>query len=73
MRSCTLPASPCPYWLSINLFNCMPHPMLKREVCGADAESVVNWSEFGMKMSQYGKGDAGKVQLRIQVEAIKDE
>ena len=62
-----------PLTLSINLFNCMPHPMLKREVCGADAESVVNWSEFGMKMSQYGKGDAGKVQLRIQVEAIKDE
>ena len=62
-----------PLTLSINLFNCMPHPMLKREVCGADAESVVNWSEYGMKLSQYGQGEAGKVQLRIQVEAIKDE
>lgn len=59
--------------LGINLFNCMPHPMLKKEVCGADAEGIVNWGEYGMKMSQYGKGDAGKVQLRIQVEAIKDE
>jgi polyisoprenoid-binding protein YceI len=62
-----------PVTLSINLFNCMPHPMLKKEVCGADAEGELNWSEYGMKMSQYGQGDAGKVRLRIQVEAIKDE
>ena len=61
-----------PVTLSINLFNCMPHPMLKKEVCGADAEGELNWSEYGMKMSQYGQGDAGKVRLRIQVEAIKD-
>ena len=62
-----------PVTLAINIFNCMPHPMLKREFCGADAEGVVNWGEYGMKMSQYGQGDAGKVQLRIQVEALKDE
>jgi polyisoprenoid-binding protein YceI len=62
-----------PVTLAIRIFGCLPHPMLKREVCGADAEGVVNWGEYGMKMSQYGKGDAGKVQLRIQVEAIKDE
>jgi polyisoprenoid-binding protein YceI len=61
-----------PVTLTVNLFNCIPHPMLKREVCGADAEGELNWSEFGMKMSQYGQGDAGKVHLRIQVEAIKD-
>ena len=61
-----------PVKLTITLFNCMPHPMLKKEVCGADAEGELNWSEYGMKMSQYGKGDAGKVHLRIQVEAIKD-
>ena len=68
IRGITRPAT-----LSINLFNCMPHPMLKKEVCGADAEGELNWSEYGMKMSQYGQGDAGKVRLRIQVEAIKDE
>ena len=61
-----------PAALTINLFNCMPHPMFKREVCGADAEGELNWSEYGMKMSQYGQGEAGKVHLRIQVEAIKD-
>ena len=62
-----------PAMLSINIFNCMPHPMLKKDVCGADAEGDLNWSEYGMKMSRYGQGDAGKVHLRIQVEAIKDE
>ena len=62
-----------PVNLSINIFNCMPHPMLKREFCGADAEGEMNWGEYGMKLSQYGQGDAGKVHLRIQVEALKDQ
>jgi polyisoprenoid-binding protein YceI len=62
-----------PVTLSINLFKCMPHPMLKKEVCGADAQGELNWSEYGMKLSQYGQGDAGRVHLRIQVEAIKDD
>jgi polyisoprenoid-binding protein YceI len=62
-----------PVPLKINLFNCMPHPMLKKEVCGADAEGEVNWSQFGMKMSKYGAGDAGRVRLRIQVEALRQD
>ena len=68
IRGVTRPAN-----LRVNLFGCIPHPMLKREVCGADAEGELNWSQYGMKMSQYGQGDAGKVRLRIQVEAIKDQ
>ncbi|HZP94138.1 MAG TPA: YceI family protein [Burkholderiales bacterium] len=62
-----------PVNLTVNLFNCIPHPMLKKEVCGADAEGDLNWSEYGMKMSQYGQGDAGRVHLRIQVEALKQD
>jgi polyisoprenoid-binding protein YceI len=62
-----------PVKLAINLFKCMPHPMLKKEVCGADAEGDLNWSEFGMKMSKFGEGDAGRVHLRIQVEALKQD
>lgn len=61
-----------PVVLKINSFKCMPHPMLKREVCGADALATLNREEFGM--------DAGKaygfkmdVTLRIQVEAIQAE
>jgi len=62
-----------PVKLTINLFKCMPHPMLKRELCGADAEGDLNWSEYGMKMSKWGEGEAGKVHLRIQVEALKQD
>ncbi|WEN16914.1 YceI family protein [Rhodanobacter sp. AS-Z3] len=58
-----------PLVLKINSFKCMPHPLLKREVCGADALATFQRDAFGM--------DAGKsygfnmtVTLRIQVEAI---
>jgi polyisoprenoid-binding protein YceI len=58
-----------PVNLTITRFKCMPHPMLKREFCGADATANFKRDEFGL--------DAGKdygfnmdVGLRIQVEAI---
>lgn len=57
-----------PVNLDIKLFNCIEHPMLKRPVCGADAVGELNWSEYGMKLSQYGQGEMGKVRLNIQVE-----
>ena len=60
-----------PVKLTISTFKCIPHPVLQKEVCGADAEGDLNWSEYGMKMSKWGAGDAGKVHLRIQVEALK--
>lgn len=60
-----------PVKLAINSFACTQHPMTKKQVCGADAEGEVNWSQFGMKHSQYGQGDAGRTKLRIQVEASK--
>lgn len=62
-----------PVKLTINSFKCIPHPMFKKEVCGADAEGDLNWSEYGMRMSKYGEGDAGRVHLRIQVEAVKQD
>jgi len=58
-----------PVILTINSFKCIPHPMLKRELCGADASGVFHRDDFGL--------DAGKdygfsmdVTLRIQVEAL---
>jgi len=39
----------------------------------AHPEAHLNWSEFGMKLSKYGEGEAGKVHLRIQVEGIKQD
>lgn len=62
-----------PVKLTINSFKCIPHPMFKKEVCGADAEGDLNWAEYGMRMSKYGEGDAGRVHLRIQVEAVKQD
>jgi len=62
-----------PVKLTINSFKCIPHPRFKKEVCGADAEGDLNWSEYGMRHSKHGEGDAGRVHLRIQVEAVKQD
>jgi polyisoprenoid-binding protein YceI len=59
-----------PMKLEITHFKCMPHPMLKREVCGADAEGEFNRADFGM--TKAADGDFGKTRIEIQVEAIKD-
>ena len=55
--------------LKINSFKCVPHPLHKRELCGADATTTFNRDDFGL--------DVGKsfrfrmdVTLRIQVEAV---
>ena len=57
-----------PLVLKIDSFKCMPHPLLKREVCGADALGTFNRSDFGIDA---GKGFKMDVTLRIQVEAIQ--
>ncbi len=60
-----------PLTLKINSFKCMPHPMLKREVCGADALATFQRDAFGMDAGKpYGFSMA--VTLRIQVEAIAE-
>jgi polyisoprenoid-binding protein YceI len=61
-----------PVTLTINSFKCMPHPMLKRELCGADALAHFNRAEFGLDMGK-DYGFSMDVTLRIQVEALKDE
>jgi polyisoprenoid-binding protein YceI len=58
-----------PVTLDIRQAKCMPHPMLKREVCGADAYATIQRDQFGMPAGKdYGFDMA--VDLRIQVEAI---
>ena len=59
-----------PVTLNINSFKCFEHPMLKKQVCGADAAGTFNRADFGVNYGQqYGfKQD---VLLRIQVEGIK--
>ena len=48
----TLNGRTLPLNLTITRFKCMPHPMLKREFCGADASASFQRDAFGL--------DAGK-------------
>ncbi|MEB0135283.1 YceI family protein [Actimicrobium sp. CCC2.4] len=59
-----------PVKLVISEFKCIMHPMLKREVCGADASATFNRDDFGV---DYGKsfGFKQEVKLAIQVEGVK--
>jgi polyisoprenoid-binding protein YceI len=59
-----------PVTLTINSFKCFLNPMLKKEVCGADASGTFSRADFGVNYGQqYGfKQD---VLLRIQVEGVK--
>jgi polyisoprenoid-binding protein YceI len=59
-----------PVTLTINKFKCIVNPMIKKEVCGADASATFKRSDFGVN---YGDayGFNMDVKLAIQVEAIK--
>jgi len=59
-----------PLTLEIDAFKCMPHPVFKREVCGADALATFKRDEFGMTAGK-DYGFSMDVALRIQVEAIQ--
>lgn len=61
-----------PLSLKIAKFKCMPHPMLKRELCGADASASFQRDQFGMSAGK-DYGFSMNVDLRIQVEAIAAE
>ncbi len=60
-----------PVELTLHSLKCIPHPLVKRDLCGADASGRFMRDDFGLDMGkQYGfKMD---VQLRIQVEALAD-
>jgi polyisoprenoid-binding protein YceI len=62
-----------PVTLRIDSFKCLPdHPILKREVCGADAYGTFNRADFGVNTGvQYGFHQ--EVTLRIQVEAYRQD
>ena len=58
-----------PATLDIRKFKCIPHPMFKREDCGADVYATIDREQYGMDAGKaYGFSMA--VDLRIQVEAI---
>lgn len=59
-----------PLTLKIVQFKCMINPMMKKEVCGADAKATLNRSDYGVS---YGAdyGFKQEVNLQIQVEGIR--
>jgi len=61
-----------PVTLKIDQFNCITHPMTKKDVCGANATGTINRADFGM---DWGKNYGFKMdtKLSIQVEAVKAE
>ena len=60
-----------PMKLVINKFKCIQHPMLKREVCGADASAQFKRTDFGLSYGVEKYGFSPDVKLAIQVEAVK--
>jgi polyisoprenoid-binding protein YceI len=59
-----------PVTLTINSFKCIQHPMLKKEVCGADASGTFSRADFGVNYGQQF-GFKQDVTLHIQVEGVK--
>jgi len=59
-----------PVTLAITHFHCMPHPMLKKEACGANATAKIKRSDFNAAKFVPNVGD--EVTLSIAVEAIKE-
>lgn len=59
-----------PATLTITQFSCGQHPMLKKDVCGAEASTTIKRSEFGMTKYVPALGD--DVKLLINVEAFKE-
>jgi polyisoprenoid-binding protein YceI len=61
-----------PLKLKINSFKCVPHPLNKRDWCGADAVGTFKRDDYGVG---YGKayGFNMDVTLHIQIEALKED
>jgi polyisoprenoid-binding protein YceI len=58
-----------PVTLTVTSFMCMPHPMMKKEACGANATAKIKRSEFNM--GKYAPLVGDEVTLTIPVESIK--
>ena len=59
-----------PVTLTVTSFKCMPHPMVKKDACGANATTRIMRSEFNA--GKYAPNVSDEVTLTIPVEAIKE-
>ena len=58
-----------PVTLKIDSFHCMPHPIVKKDACGANASTTIKRSEFNA--GKYAPHVGDEVTLTIAVEAVK--
>ncbi len=58
-----------PVTLMVTSLKCMPHPMMKKDACGADATAHIKRSDFNM--GKYAPLVGDEVTLTIPVESIK--
>jgi polyisoprenoid-binding protein YceI len=68
--SLTLKGISKPVTLTVTSFQCMPHPMLKKDACGANATTVVKRTDFNM--GKYAPNVGDDVTITIPVEAVKE-
>ena len=59
-----------PVTLDITSFKCMPHPMTKKDACGANAVTKIKRTEFNA--GKYAPNVSDEVTLTIAVEASKE-
>lgn len=59
-----------PVTLTVVSFLCMPHPMVKKEACGATATTKIKRTEFNA--GKYAPYVGDEVTLTIPVEAVKE-
>jgi polyisoprenoid-binding protein YceI len=59
-----------PVKLNVTLFKCGPHAFTKKPMCGADAETVIKRSDFGIKFGLPAIAD--ELKLAIGVEAYPE-
>jgi len=59
-----------PIVLAVTRMHCAKHPMLPRQLCGANLQTTIRRSEFGMTYGVPGMSD--EIRIVIPVEAIKD-
>lgn len=59
-----------PVMLKVTSFQCMLHPILKKDACGANATTVVKRTEFNM--GKYAPNVGDEVTITLPVEATKD-
>lgn len=58
-----------PVTLTVTSMLCMPHPMMKKDACGANATTKIKRSEFNM--GKYAPYVSDEVTLTIPVESMK--